>query len=52
MIVQEILLKAYREIGDPDGAYGCGAGTLADPTSRWDNKKKNFDGTKDPSIYI
>lgn len=32
--VQEILLKAYREIGDPDGPYGCGAGILSDTTSR------------------
>ncbi|XP_029658408.2 serine-protein kinase ATM isoform X1 [Octopus sinensis] len=32
--VQGTLLKAYREIGDPDGPYGCGAGTLSDPTSR------------------
>ncbi|XP_048753406.2 serine-protein kinase ATM-like isoform X2 [Ostrea edulis] len=32
--VQDILLEAYRQIGDPDGVYGCGAGRLADPVSR------------------
>lgn len=33
--VQDILLEAYRQIGDPDGVYGCGAGRLADPVSRF-----------------
>ena len=32
--VQDLLLEAYRQIGDPDGVYGCGAGRLADPVSR------------------
>jgi ataxia telangiectasia mutated family protein len=32
--VQDVLLEAYRQIGDPDGVYGCGAGRLADPLSR------------------
>ncbi|XP_062594895.1 serine-protein kinase ATM-like [Saccostrea cucullata] len=32
--VQDLLLEAYRQIGDPDGVYGCGAGRLPDPVSR------------------
>ena len=32
--IQDVLLEAYRQIGDPDGVYGCGAGRLADTTSR------------------
>ncbi|XP_071112563.1 serine-protein kinase ATM-like [Haliotis cracherodii] len=32
--VQELLLEAYQIVGDPDGVYGCGAGRLADSTSR------------------
>ncbi|XP_067675130.1 serine-protein kinase ATM-like [Haliotis asinina] len=32
--VQELLLEAYQGVGDPDGVYGCGAGRLADSTSR------------------
>lgn len=33
--VQELLLDVYRSIGDPDGIYGCGAGKLAQPMTRW-----------------
>jgi ataxia telangiectasia mutated family protein len=32
--VQDHLLEAYQQIGDPDGLYGCGAGRLADTSSR------------------
>ncbi|CAG2219119.1 ATM [Mytilus edulis] len=32
--VQDLLLQTYQEIGDPDGLYGCGAGRLADTSSR------------------
>ncbi|KAL3883922.1 hypothetical protein ACJMK2_030148 [Sinanodonta woodiana] len=32
--VQDLLLEAYKWIGDPDGVYGCGAGRLADSRSR------------------
>ncbi|ESO89357.1 hypothetical protein LOTGIDRAFT_229208 [Lottia gigantea] len=33
-ILQELMLETYRCIGDPDGIYGCGAGQLAESTSR------------------
>jgi len=32
--VQELMLEAYRAIGDPDGIYGCGAGRLANTAAR------------------
>ncbi|XP_041351980.1 serine-protein kinase ATM-like isoform X2 [Gigantopelta aegis] len=32
--IQDLMLEAYRCIGDPDGIYGCGAGRLADSSSR------------------
>ena len=32
--IQDLLLEAYQQIGDPDGLYGCGAGRLADTSSR------------------
>ncbi|XP_070188647.1 serine-protein kinase ATM-like [Littorina saxatilis] len=32
--IQTLLLEALRSIGDPDAVYGCGAGSLPDPTSR------------------
>ena len=32
--VQELMLDAYRNLGDPDGVYGCGAGKLADTYAR------------------
>jgi len=32
--VQTLMLEAYRCVGDPDALYGCGAGHLADTTSR------------------
>lgn len=32
--LQGLLLEAYRNIGDPDGIYGCGAGRLAEPMAR------------------
>ncbi|KAK6170767.1 hypothetical protein SNE40_019079 [Patella caerulea] len=32
--LQDLMLETYRSIGDPDGIYGCGAGSLADSTSR------------------
>ncbi|XP_021355309.1 serine-protein kinase ATM-like isoform X2 [Mizuhopecten yessoensis] len=32
--VQDLLLEAFQQIGDPDGLYGCGAGRLADTSSR------------------
>ncbi|KAK3095904.1 hypothetical protein FSP39_020638 [Pinctada imbricata] len=50
--VQDLLLEAYRQTGDPDGVYGCGAGRLADTTSRlktyeheckWDKAALTYD---------
>ncbi|XP_060082468.1 serine-protein kinase ATM-like [Ylistrum balloti] len=32
--VQDLLMEAFQQIGDPDGLYGCGAGRLADTSSR------------------
>ena len=32
--LQQLMLEAYRAIGDPDAIYGCGAGRLADTNSR------------------
>ncbi|XP_069136891.1 serine-protein kinase ATM-like isoform X2 [Argopecten irradians] len=32
--VQDLLMQAFQQIGDPDGLYGCGAGRLADTSSR------------------
>ena len=31
----DLLLEAYRGLGDPDGVYGCGAGRLADSAARY-----------------
>uniref|UniRef100_A0A4W4G4B4 non-specific serine/threonine protein kinase n=1 Tax=Electrophorus electricus TaxID=8005 RepID=A0A4W4G4B4_ELEEL len=32
--LQEILMEAYRSIGEPDSLYGCGGGKLFDPLTR------------------
>lgn len=32
--VQDLLLEAYQQIGDPDGLYGYGAGRLPDSMTR------------------
>ena len=33
--LQQVMLEAYRSIGDPDALYGCGAGaTLATAQAR------------------
>ena len=33
--IQDLMLQAYRAVGDPDGVYGCGAGKLVDRQARY-----------------
>ncbi|XP_059177895.1 serine-protein kinase ATM-like [Physella acuta] len=44
--LQGLLLEAYRNIGDPDGIYGCGAGRLAEPMARVETYLHELEPTK------
>ena len=45
--IQDLMLEAYRSIGDPDGVYGCGTDRLVSANARlvWNLFKPYRDGT-------